>query len=194
VTDLAILQRLLGELRVTVGPTHVTDGTAKLDRQLAGYNSASKYGPWLVVRDLDQDAACAPELLRGLLPEPAMHIRLRVAVRAVESWLLADGTAISRFLGVAKSRVPADPDVLVDPKGTIVSLARLSRRSEVKQMAPSPRSGRRVGPAYTDQIIHFAATGWRPVEAAKHSPSLSSTIRAIREWVVDGTPVCAEPE
>jgi hypothetical protein len=57
----------------------------------------------VVVADLDRDHDCAPRLVGEWLGEPSALMCFRVAVRAVEAWLLADDEAIAGFLGVART-------------------------------------------------------------------------------------------
>jgi len=82
---------------------------------------------------------------------------LRLAVHAAESWLLADSARLAAFLGVSAARLPGDPDRLPDPKGTIVDLARHSRKPDVREdMVPRLGSSARVGPGYASRIMEFA--------------------------------------
>jgi hypothetical protein len=181
--DVPIVERLLKDVGLEMGRVYVQGGKARLDRQLSGYNSAARFGHWLVVRDLDQDAACAPELKGLLLPEPSTLMCLRVAVRAAESWLLADAARLAAFLGVSAARVPGDPDRVPDPKGTIVNLARHSRKRDVREdMVPRPGSSARVGPGYATRIMEFAGGGWRPRTAVRNSPSLAGCVAALKRW------------
>jgi hypothetical protein len=158
-------------------------GKAAIHKRIVSYNSAARHTPWIVMIDLDSEADCAPELVSGWLPAPADLMYLRVAVHAVESWLLADAHGISRFFGVSLSRVPTNPDPLPDPKLTLINLARRSRSRALREdMAPRPESGRSVGPAYVSRLIEFAtdtADGWRAETAALVSPSLRSCMRRL---------------
>lgn len=61
-TDAAVARRLLHEADLQAGPEYVKNGKSALDQSLAGYNNAARFSCWLVLRDLDQDAACAPAL------------------------------------------------------------------------------------------------------------------------------------
>ena len=111
----------------------------------------------------------------------------RVAVRAIESWLLADREGLAHYLRIGRSIVPADPDNLLDPKGTVIELARRSRKRDIREdMSPRPGSGRRVGPAYTSRLIEFVEdrdNGWRPDVAVGASDSLRRCIVGIRELI-----------
>jgi len=109
---------------------------------------------------------------------------LRVAVREVESWLLADREQIARFLSVRLSQIPREPDELEDPKRVLISIAGGSRKREIRQdLVPRPESGRAVGPAYDARLIEFVANCWHPVEAAVNSRSLHRCIAALERLV-----------
>lgn len=102
-TDAAVARRLLDEAGLQVGPEYVRNGAAALDESLAGFNEAARFSRWLVLRDLDRDAPCAPELYRRLLPAPSAFMRLHIPVHAVEAWLLADAEAMSRCLSIVRA-------------------------------------------------------------------------------------------
>jgi hypothetical protein len=160
---------------------HVTRGKGRLDRKLSGYNRAAFRSTWLVLRDLDRDADCAPELRNRLLPDPAPGMIFRVPVRSLESWLLADHQGIARFLGIASSKIPPEPETLARPKRAVVDLARQSRRVSLRRdMVSKPGLSVEVGPAYTARIIEFASLHWDPESAAARSDSLSRCLRALR--------------
>src|SRR5205809_143115 len=108
-TDAAVAKRLLDEAGLEPGPEYVKGGKGALDKSLIGYNNAARFSCWLVLRDLDRDADCAPALCQKLLAAPATHMRLHIPVRAIEAWLLAGAKAISDFLSIAQTRVPANP-------------------------------------------------------------------------------------
>ncbi len=175
-TDEAVLRRLLAECHLPEPIVYGKQGKAAIRKQLRSYNAAARHTPWIVIVDLDSEADRAPQLVSDWLPESADLMHLRVAVHAVEAWLLADAQGISRFLGVPLSRVPTNPDALPDPKLTLINLARRSRSRALREdMAPRPESGRTVGPAYVSRLIEFATDmtdGWRTRTAAQASPSL----------------------
>jgi hypothetical protein len=105
----------------------------------------------------------------------------RVAVRQVEAWLLADREEIASFLAVRRERIPRDPESLANAKETLVSLARTSRRREIREdMVPRIGSGRDVGPAYSSQVIEFASRRWRPDVASLYAESLARAVECLR--------------
>src|SRR2546428_1532903 len=130
--DVAILKRVLRDHGMEVAHAYPTGGKPSLDRNLQGYNNAARHSPWVVLRDLNGDAPCASALVQTLLPLPSTHMRLRIAVRAVESWLLADAEAMGRFLGVRVAHIPPQPETVNRPKLEIVNLARRSRLHSVR--------------------------------------------------------------
>ncbi|MCS7168176.1 MAG: hypothetical protein RMI91_03400 [Gemmatales bacterium] len=65
--------------------------------------------------DLDRDASCAPALRKRYLAQLAPYLCFRVAVRAIEAWLLADAPNLARFLHVCPNLIPPDPESLSDP-------------------------------------------------------------------------------
>jgi hypothetical protein len=188
-TDEAVARRLLAEAGLPSGPAYVKNGKVALDRCLAGYSNAARFACWLVLRDLDHDASCAPELRRKLLPRPSIHMRLHLAVRSVEAWLLADAEALGRFLRVAPTRVPSQPDALPSPKRTMVDLARRSRNKAVREaMVPATDSSAKVGPGYAVVVTEFICHHWRPGIASRCSPSLArlrTYLRTVSEQHAD---------
>ena len=186
VLDEAVLRRLALDTGIHVAAVFGKSGKPHLKDKLRGYNQAARISPWIVLIDLDNDYECAPSLRAEWLPTPAQHMYLRVAVRTVESWLLADRSGIAAFLSVATSRVPRIVDDLENPKQTLIGLARGSRSSAVREdMVPRPGSGASIGPAYTSRMSEFVGTPgrgrWNPESAAQVSASLSKCIRAMKE-------------
>ena len=183
--DEAVLHRLLEHVGAEAGPVYGKNGKAHLQQRLNGYNQAAYLTTWGVLVDLNHDADCAPPLRAGWLPKPAPYMCFRVAVREIEAWLLADRERLARFLGVAVSKLPLNPEAVNDPKRVMVELARNSRRREIREdMVPRPGIGRTVGPAYTSHLIEYvtdAKVGWRPDVAAKSSDSLDRCLRCLRQ-------------
>lgn len=186
ITDEAVARRLIMHVGAIPGTVYGKNGKPHLRQRIAGYNQAARRAPWLVVVDLDQDEDCAPPLRAAWVPTPAPYLCFRVAVHEIEAWLMADAAALSEFLGVARSRLPNDPDAISAPKEALVHLARASRRRSIREdMVPREGSGRVVGPAYTSRIIEFASRHWRPAEAARQSDSLRRAIRGLERLVTN---------
>ncbi|MEP0762577.1 MAG: hypothetical protein HRF48_07545 [Chloroflexota bacterium] len=183
-TDKVVVQRILGLVGLPCGRTFGEKGKDYLLSVLPDYNQAARFSPWVAVVDLDQAPECAPSLAQQYLPRPSAGMRFRVAVHAVEAWLLADIDALAEFLVVPRTRFPSFPDAEPDPKATLVNLARRSRRRDIREdMVPRPGSGAKVGPAYTARLIEYVTAAgsaqWRPEVAAQRSDSLHRCIAAL---------------
>ena len=183
--DEAVVRRLIEHVGATPGPVYGRNGKPHLRQRVAGYNHSARLSAWFVLVDLDHEAECAPPLRSAWLPNPSAHMCFRVAVREVESWLLADREHLARFLAVDTSRVPHSPESVNHPKNMMVELARHSHRREIREdMVPRPASARIVGPAYTARLIEFVIggkVGWRPEVAAKFSDSLNRSLRCLHQ-------------
>ncbi len=181
--DEAVVRRLIRHVGGEPGYCYVKNGKAELEKKLQGYNNAANHSPWLVLRDLDRDAECAPLLRNRLLPQPAPFMCFRIPVRKVEAWLMGDREALASFLKVRPALVPIHPESLDDPQREMVNLARQSRKREIRQdMVPREGSGRPIGPAYPSRLIEFAEI-WRPDVAAQWCDSLKRAIQCLERLV-----------
>ncbi len=186
ILDEVVLHRLAADSGIRMGAIFGKSGKHHLRARIDGYNQAARISPWIVLVDLDNEYECAPSLCAAWLPAPSEHMVLRVATRAIESWLLADRSSIATFLSVPVSRVPRTVDDLDNPKKTVIDLARRSRSRAIREdMVPRAESGASEGPAYTSRMSEFVGSQgrgrWQPSAAAQVSPSLSRCIRALNE-------------
>lgn len=183
--DEAVLRRLVEDEGAVLHRLYGRKGKPHLKQYLTGFNQSARQFPWVVIMDLDQDFDCAPPLKDECLPDPARYMCFRIAVRTIETWLLADNQSIAQFLSVAASRIPSSPETLIDPKHTMIELAQHSRRREIREgMTPRSGSGRKIGPLYNSQLISFTQTHWKPEVAAGKSDSLRRCRERIRELVI----------
>ena len=166
-----------------------TRGKGGFDTRIANYNRAALRGPWLALRDSDRDSGDCPAALRqSLLSEPqSPALSLRLAVRAVEAWLLADREAFAEHFAVPIARVPLDPEGESNPKTTLSNCARRSRRREVREGVAAPAGSAGTGPEYSAFMLPFARDVWRPDVAAEAAPSLHRALREIDRLVAEGT-------
>lgn len=181
--DEAVVHRLIAYTGGQSGPVYGKNGKHALRTRINGYNNAARHARWLVLVDLDQDANCAPPLLHDWLPAPASLLCFRIAVRQVEAWLMADIERLASYLSVARSRVPREPEGLLNAKTVMVNVARQSRRAIRQDMVPREGSGRSVGPAYTSRLVEYVETQWRPEVAAQHAESLRRAIACLERLV-----------
>lgn len=173
----ALAVRVIAEsFGIAVYAQYDTGGKNRLDERLPAYLKAADHSYWLISRDLDQDAECAPQFVqqREIIVGPNCY--LLIAVRSVEAWLLADRDNFSAFLSVPKSKLAASPEGLEHPKTHVAQLALTSRRGDVRRrMAGRPADGAAIGAEYGAAIYEFIRSHWdfRSAAASGRSPSLS---------------------
>lgn len=184
--DAAIARALIRIGGAIPGMERIARGKGKLIADLPKYNSAARHYPWLAIRDMDHDAACAPELRNSNLPSANELMCFRIAVREAEAWILADRNAFASAIGVSVAAVPNQPEALDDPKQTIVNLARRSRKRAIKiGLVPEQGAGISIGPEYAAWMIEFIQTKWDPMRAVADdsAPSLAKALRGVERLV-----------
>jgi hypothetical protein len=166
-----------------VGAIYGKLGNGYIKKNIEGFNNAAKGTPFLVLTDLD-NVHCAPTLVEQWLPAPRhKNLLFRVAVREVESWLLAHRKAFAGFLGIKEELIPQDVDGIIDPKNFLIGLASKCSKSELKRsIVPPIGSTRKQGPDYNGRLIHFVESAWQASVAKNNSASLDRTIQAITKF------------
>jgi hypothetical protein len=180
-TDLPVLRALVEDAGMVITDELDMAGKHPLDSMLSGFNDAAKGSPWLVIRDLDYDASCAPSYLAEIAFRPSLWMCFRLAVREIEAWLIADRRAFAEYLKVPLTRIPLDPDAERDPTRTIVDLAQRSTSASIRnRIVPKPGYRTQVGRQYETCLIDFAVNHWSLERACKNSESLRRARRAVR--------------
>lgn len=180
--DEVVARRLLNHAALAAGTVYGRMGKQHLRNCIAGYAQAARYKSWFVLVDLDDEACCGAALVTAWLPEPPPLMKLRVAVREAEAWLLGDRVNLARFPNVSRALVPRDPDDLGDPKATMVGIARRSRTRATREgLPPREGSGRSIGPLYVAELARFVQAHWDIEAAAQGSDSLARCLRALAD-------------
>lgn len=184
--DEQILRRLIQQSGKPFAPgvCYGKRGKDHLRQNIARFNQAAVHIPFIVLTDLD-DEDCPPGMLSRWLPRGRNNnLVLRIAVREVEAWLLADRERLAAFLSVAVSKIPPRPDECVDPKQEIVNLARRSSKREIREdVVPASGSTSRIGKNYIGQLTDFVTYKWRADHAVRQrSPSLDRALRALETF------------
>jgi hypothetical protein len=181
----AIVLRILAAFSaITIGACLRRGGNGYLRSRIRNLcEMARRQGPVLVVTDLD--TSVCPAKLRedwlGRTPQPP-GLLLRVAVREVESWLLADHDAVATLLRrSARQRLPDIPDRLPDPKDFLLNLARHAPKDVRLDLRAETGAMARQGLGYNARLCHLVRTEWQPDRAAERSPSLRRAIERIRD-------------
>src|SRR5437660_3612804 len=179
-TDEPVAKRLINHVGLEVRTVYGRKGKPHLLERLSSYNKAAQYAPWFVIVYLDADTQCPSEAVGTLLPNPSSGMRFRIAVQAIEAWLMADREKMAKFLGVAPSRIQHDIDSDNTPKQTLINIARRShKRNILEDLVPRQMSGAKVGPLYVPRLTEFVENHWRPDVAANESKSLRHCINAL---------------
>jgi hypothetical protein len=155
-------------------------GAGFLKQKLPAFNNAAKGNGFLLVTDLD-NCVCVPHLIQnwftcGLSEYPKRkhnNLVFRVAVREIESWVLADRERFADYFGLAPHLIPDQTDTLHDPKQFLLQIvARCRKRSLREDIVPKAGDKRKVGPDYNGRLGDFIQTRWRAETAILHSASL----------------------
>lgn len=125
-----------------------------------------------VLTDLDRQPC--PLALKdtwfGKTPLPPQLV-FRIAVRTIESWVLADHEALRMLLG-KKPKFPDNPDALAQPKDYLLKLARQAPREVREDLAVMKGAVASQGIGYNSRMSDWVRTQWSPERAAERSPSL----------------------
>ena len=180
-----VLRRLLNYVsgRYAIGTVYGKTGNGYLRRTINGWNNAARGTPFAVLTDLDS-IVCPKALIDDWLPnQQQSNLLLRVAVREVESWLLADAENLAKFLHIRKYLIPDNPDTLLNPKETLVNLARKSKLSEIrKRLVPEAGSTARQGRDHNGCLSTFIDDSWDIGAARTHSRSLHRTLAKFESF------------
>jgi len=155
-------------------------GFGYLKKNIRKFNKIANIYPVLLLTDLD-NSLCAAELTANWLPIPQNpDFLFRVAVREVESWLLADREAIAHFFQISLAQCPDRPDEIIDPKQAILNLARKSKSRELKQdILPAKGSISSVGLGYNARFSDFVWNYWDVNRAIARSDSLNRAWKRV---------------
>jgi len=151
-------------------------------KSICGFNNAAKGTPFFVLADLNSDA-CAPARVRDWLSvQKHPNLLLRIAVREVESWILADRTGFARFLGIRVNLIPLDVESISDPKQFLISLASRSRKRAIREDLVPISSSSAIGPNYNSRLGMFVHKDWDITSAVSRSQSLQHTVHSLQTF------------
>lgn len=155
-------------------------GFGSIKKDISKFNKAAEHNTFFILTDLDLKE-CAVTLMQDWLNEPkSPNLIFRVAVREVESWLLADRKNLSNFFGISEANIIRTPEQLENPKQALINIAIKSRNRELREdIVPRSNSTAKQGPNYNNRLIEFVKKFWNVMEAAKNADSLSRTIYAL---------------
>ncbi len=178
----AVLRKMVTLSGGSINRVVCTRGNDQIRQGIEKFKNASAILPHFILTDLDR-YECPLALLedwkvRNLPPA----IIFRIAVREVESWLLADREGIAHYLQIPSNKVPFHPEMESDPKQTLINLARKSRNKRlISEMVPASGSRTPIGPLYNARMSEFVQDFWNIEKASENSESLSRAMQRISE-------------
>lgn len=180
----AVALRLVAELPELCCVTHRLrkNGFGYLRSRMDSWREMAEHQVVLVLTDLDQ-LACPLALLEDWVGKARLPARLllRIAVREVEAWALADHKAMRALMG-PKGTLPPLPDGLPDPKQALLKLAKGAPRIVRDDLLRNlPGGGLAQGLGYNARLVSWVMNDWDPQRAAECSPSLARARTRLRE-------------
>jgi len=179
----AIALRLISEVQLPHEITHKLGrrGFGYLRSKMDSWRQMAEHQVMMVLTDLDR-ANCLVEFRDQWLADRLMPAGLvfRIAVREVESWVLADHQAMRELFG-KKCVLPGAPDVLPDPKQTLLGLGKNAPKKVRDDLIKTVDGQLRQGVGYNARLTHWINSEWSPERAAERSPSLARARIRIQE-------------
>ena len=179
----AIGLRLLAELPAGFSSPQCLrkGGFGYLRSRMSNWCQMAQFQAGVVITDLDKKPcpiALKKDWLGGLeLPE---NLLLRIAVREVESWVLADHEGMRKLIG-PKIALPTLPDELPDPKQHLLKLAKAAPRDVRDDLVKVDGAVAGQGIGYNARLSAWVKSVWDPARAAELSPSLHRTRLRLSE-------------
>ena len=156
-------------------------GYGRLKTKASNYQKMGKQGlPVLMITDLDTQPCPSGMIDEWLGETPSSGFLFRICVREVEAWLLAHRSAMAHFLGVARSRMPNEPELLPDPKAKLITLAQRSSHRRIRD-GFKPIGSSTIGPDYNRLLGDFIRDSWNANIASQVSPSLARARERLRQ-------------
>lgn len=183
----AVAQTLLTASKANyhVGNIYGRGGFGYLKKTCSGWNNAARGIPFLLLTDLD-DHPCPSALIDSWLGDKKKkhpNLLFRIAVKEVESWLLADRENFGKYLAVSINKMPHYPDTEADPKATLIKIAAGSNRKEIRsRLVPRSGSTAKQGPDYNQCLINFVRNHWNIEGASGRSPSLTRCVKSLNSF------------
>lgn len=180
----AVMFKLINHFgdKYIVHNTYSGHGFGYLKSNIKGFNQASVVSPFFMLTDLD-NYTCPPALKKDWINFPLYsNFIFRIAVREVEAWLLSDIEGLSEFLKVSPVNFPVFPENEIDPKSTLIQLARRSRIRRIREDLVPINENAAVGPNYNGCLTEFVYNNWNIETALTRSKSLLKAFKILENF------------
>ena len=179
----AALRKMIAFSNLLIDRVVCTRGNDQIRKMIEKFRNASHVLPHVVLTDLDRYPCPLALLEEWRATDLPPQLLFRIAVREVESWLLADRNGIAQYLQIPLIKVPLYPEMEIDPKQTLINLARKSKKKRLAAgIVPAVGSRAPIGPLYNEKMGEFVTQQWDVKRASDNSDSLARAMRRIREF------------
>lgn len=178
-------EKLLSEQGLTVTQLLGKCGNGYLESRVDNFCQIARHLPVVIITDLDR-LPCPVALLERWLGNhrPPRDLMLRVAVREIEAWLLADRESFAELLDIPVARIPFAPETLNDPKRELLALAGRASRRIKDELVVKKGTVASQGIGYNRVLCDHVRTVWDPARAAACAPSLARARQRFGELAV----------
>ena len=187
----AVSTKILEHFGIDIVKRVIYEGNSYLQRKAQSYNQAAhEECSIFMLTDLDSPNICPPSLIQSWVKgRLSRSFFLRVAVMEVESWIMADREAVANFLAIPTNRIPWNTDEIPSPKEFLVSLARKSKKTRLREaLVPTQKDkSAKTGNEYTPLLSQFVRDHWDLQRAATVSTSLKRTLDRLSQAKTAGT-------
>lgn len=180
----AVACRLVGEFldKYIVDQKIGKTGNGYLKKSCIKFNNMARRTAVFLLTDLDR-IECVQALKYDWFGETELHENLifRVAVREIESWLIADEFAMRKLLSNGANKLEKSPDNLPDPKNYLLGRALKAPKSIRQDLVREIKNNRYQALQYNNRLCQFVNQSWCPNRAAENSNSLLKAIHRLKE-------------
>lgn len=181
----AVMSQILRQFpdKYEIFQSYSGNGFGYLKTNIKGFNQASVVNPHFMLTDLDK-YECPVALISDWIDfELNDNFIFRIAVREVESWVLADRENLSKYFRVSIANFPQNPDAETDPKNTLIKLAMRSKKRSIREDVVPINQNAGIGPNYNGCLSIFVFKNWDIEKAIQNSDSLRRTYEKLRDFI-----------
>ena len=180
-TDIPVVTALMRAAGWNDNQFKVTSANGKgvIDRDIKKYWEAARFLPYVIFRDLDQDADGCPVTLRAELvehtPGESPDLLIRIVDQCIELWILADRHGVAEFCNrsVASVKPPASHHKPY--------LLRMMKDAKLKDAVDGKGRELDFGPAYAIHLQRLMTHHWSIERAAAESDSLRRALKRLTD-------------
>ena len=157
-------------------------GNGYLRSKMNSWYQMAQHQVMVVLTDLDRSNCVFEFRQEWLVEAPPASLVFRIAVREVESWVLADHVAMRTLIG-SRGVLPTAPDSLADPKQAFLGLVNGAPKSVRDDLLKVREGNLTQGLGYNARLTTWVQSEWSPNRAAERSPSLARARLRLSEAV-----------